>query len=113
MSAPRTARPGRKATVLACSYVGLITAVSLARGIAGAHGDATQAVLFFLAFPGSLLVTAFVVLPVGALLDGGASEAANPYGPMVYLAGGAAVNVFLVHTAARVLRRFRAARRAG
>ncbi|MEU0677077.1 hypothetical protein ABZ330_30090 [Streptomyces sp. NPDC006172] len=113
MNAQQAARSGRKATVLACTYVGLIAAVSLARGIVGAHGDGTQAVLFFLSFPGSLLITALVVLPLGALADDGGSETAVPYGPMLYLVGGAALNVLLIYVATKGLRRFRTARRNG
>ncbi|MER7600272.1 hypothetical protein [Streptomyces hydrogenans] len=111
MSAQRTACAGRKATVLACVYVGLIAAATAARGTAGLHSDQTQAVLFFLSFPGSLLVTTFLVLPLGALTGNSGAETVNPYGPMLHLVGGAALNVLIACTAVNAFRHARTARR--
>ncbi|MFF9066103.1 hypothetical protein ACF09E_12180 [Streptomyces sp. NPDC014891] len=112
MSARRTVRAGRKATVLAYLYVGFIAAVSAVRGMAGAHSDQTQAVLFFLSFPGSLLVTAFLLLPLGALAGGsGGAETVSPYGSMLYLVGGAALNVLVACAAVKAFGCLRNARR--
>ncbi|GHJ96850.1 hypothetical protein SNE510_63690 [Streptomyces sp. NE5-10] len=104
MSTQRTACAGRKAAVLACVYVGLIAAATAARGTAGLHSDHTQAVLFFLSFPGSLLVTAFLVLPLGALTGSSGAETVSPYGPMLHLVGGAALNVLIACTAVNAFR---------
>ncbi|QES51943.1 hypothetical protein DEJ50_33020 [Streptomyces venezuelae] len=92
---------------LALGYLALMAAAGLARGIAGASGDGYLAVLYFLSFPGSLLVTVFAILPLNALLGTSAPETANSFGPMVYLVGGAAVNVLLVWGAAKAVRRLR------
>ncbi|MEK9523492.1 hypothetical protein MIU24_29515 [Streptomyces venezuelae] len=104
MSTQRTVYADRKATVLACVYVGLIATVTAARGTAGLHSDPTQAVLFFLSFPGSLLVTTFLVLPLGALSGSSGAETVHPYGSMLYLVGGAALNVLIAGAAVKVLR---------
>ncbi|MFF6837121.1 MULTISPECIES: hypothetical protein [unclassified Streptomyces] len=112
MSTQHTVRAGRKATVLACAYVGCIAAVTAARGMAGVHSDSTQAVLFFLSFPGSLFITTFLVLPLGALTGSGSAETVNPYGSMLYLVGGAALNVLIAWAAVKTFRCLRTARRA-
>ncbi|MFB6829285.1 hypothetical protein [Streptomyces hydrogenans] len=44
MSTQRTVCAGRKATVLACVYVGLIAAATAARGAAGLHSDGIRLV---------------------------------------------------------------------
>ncbi|MFG3492789.1 hypothetical protein ACIQ9R_05515 [Streptomyces sp. NPDC094447] len=97
--------------MIAYLYVGFIAAVAAVRGMAGAHSDQTQAVLFFLSFPGSLLVTAFLILPLGALTDGSGAETVNPYGSMLYLVGGAALNVLIVFATVKAFRYLRIARR--
>ncbi|MEV8532669.1 hypothetical protein [Streptomyces sp. NPDC051211] len=99
--AAHTARP------LALGYLALMAAAGLVRGIAGASGDGYLAALYFLSFPGSLLVLVFGIMPLNALLGSSTSEAANSFGPMVYLVGGAAVNVLLVWGAATLVRRLR------
>ncbi|MFG2298563.1 hypothetical protein [Streptomyces sp. NPDC048603] len=103
----RIFRPAPAARELALGYLALMAAAGLARGLAGASGDGYLAALYFLSFPGSLLVTVFGVVPLHALLGSPAPEAANPFGPMVYLVGGAAVNVLLVWGAAKTVRRLR------
>ncbi|MFJ8133328.1 hypothetical protein [Streptomyces hydrogenans] len=109
MSTQRTACAGRKATALACVYVGLIAAATAARATAGLHSDQTQAVLFFLSFPGSLLVTTFLILPLGALTGSSGAETVNPYGPMLHLVGGAALNVLIACAAVNAFRHARTA----
>jgi hypothetical protein len=98
------------------SYIGLITAAGLARGISGAEGDGYLALLYFLSFPGSLLVSALVIIPLNGALGGSGTvpEDANPFGPMIYMTGGAVVNVLLVWCAFILVRRLSGAgRRAG
>ncbi|MCY0928997.1 hypothetical protein OTB20_22865 [Streptomyces sp. H27-H1] len=84
-----------------------MAAAGLVRGFAGATGDGYLAVLYFLTFPGSLLVTVFGILPLNALLGSATTGTANPFGPLVYLVGGAVVNVLLLWAAARVFSRLR------
>ncbi|WP_344497527.1 hypothetical protein [Streptomyces enissocaesilis] len=108
-------RPATAARAPALLYVGLVAAAGPAHGIAGAPRD-HLAELYFAAFPGSVPVTAFVLLPLGALFGAGdpaAGGAANPFGPMVHLAGGALVNVLLVCAVVTVVRKAVSARRAG
>ncbi|MFF8511886.1 hypothetical protein ACF064_27795 [Streptomyces sp. NPDC015492] len=95
----------------ALPYVGFIAAVAAVRGMAGGHSDETQAVLYFLSFPGSLLVTALLILPLGALSDTSGAGTANPYGSMLYLVGGAALNVLIVFAAVKAFSYLRIARR--
>ncbi|MER5934253.1 hypothetical protein [Streptomyces sp. NPDC002054] len=105
-----TARPAHTAHTprnLALGYLALMAAAGLARGIAGVSADGYLAALYFLSFPGSLLVTVFAILPLNALLGTSAPETAKPFGPMVYLVGGAAVNVLLLWGAAKAVRRLR------
>lgn len=101
------ARPTHTARSLALCYIGLMAAAGLVRGIAGASGDGYLAVFYFLAFPGSLLVTVFGILPLNALLGAETTETANPFGPLIYLVGGAVVNVLLVWAAGQIFRRLR------
>ncbi|MDX2761951.1 hypothetical protein [Streptomyces europaeiscabiei] len=99
-TAPAKARkhPRKWAPMVATSYIGLITLAGLVRGITGAEGDGYLALLYFLSFPGSLLVSALVVIPLNWALGGSGTvpQDANPFGPMIYLTGGAVVNVLLV-----------------
>ncbi|MGW0559812.1 hypothetical protein ACWDZ4_04090 [Streptomyces sp. NPDC003016] len=108
-------RPATAAWAPALLYVGLVTAAGLAHGIAGAPRD-HLAGLYFATFPGSVLVTVFALLPLGALFGAGdpaAGGAANPFGPMVYLTGGALVNVLLVRAVVTVVRKAASVCRAG
>ncbi|MFE9254194.1 hypothetical protein [Streptomyces sp. NPDC006879] len=103
----RQDRPVPLARNLALGYLALIAVAGLVRGVAGASADGYLALLYLLTFPGSLLVTVFGVMPIQALLDGVGSVTANSFGPLVYLAGGAAVNVALLWTLAKGARRVR------
>lgn len=108
-TAPAMARkhPRKWAPMVATSYIGLITLAGLVRGITGAEGDGYLALLYFLSFPGSLLVSALVVIPLNWALGGSGTvpHDANPFGPMIYLTGGAVVNVLLVWCVFILIRR--------
>lgn len=99
--------PRKWAPMVAASYIGLITLAGLVRGISGAEGDGYLALLYFLSFPGSLLVSALVIIPLNWALGGSGTvpEDANPFGPMIYLTGGAVVNVLLIWGALLLIRR--------
>ncbi|MFD4242779.1 hypothetical protein ACFWP3_14430 [Streptomyces sp. NPDC058525] len=108
-------RPGRSARALptaAALYVALVAAGVVAAALAGAPPEATVP-LYFATLPGSLLVTVFVLFPVAALFGPGDPEAANPFGLLVPLAGGAVVNVLLVWAVLALVRKAVGARRAG
>ncbi|WP_432087188.1 hypothetical protein [Streptomyces sp. bgisy095] len=103
MSPTRTVRAARTAAVC---YVVLISAAALGRVLLGDSGDALRIPLYFLTFPGSLLVSVLVLLPLHLLVDD-TSATAHPVPQVIYFAVGAGVNVFLVYAAARVVRRLR------
>ncbi|MFF6886208.1 hypothetical protein ACFY9F_23840 [Streptomyces sp. NPDC012421] len=107
----RHASTGPTPRTLALGYLALMATSGLVRGLAGTSGDGYLAALYFLSFPGSLLVTIFGAGPLNALLAGSGPSEGSPFGPMVYLVGGAAVNVLLIRGAAKTARHLRRTRR--
>lgn len=108
-------RPRRVVSAAAVLYVCLITAAGLAHGMAGGGSYDNLTALYFLTFPGSLLVMVFVLFPLAALFGAGQQVAegdANPFGSMVYLTGGALMNVLLLWAVVALVRSALSARRA-
>lgn len=111
-------RPGLSRRLLpaaAVLYVALVSAGAVANALVGGPPDNTVP-LYFATLPGSLLVTVFVVFPLGTLFGPGTpadAEAANPFGLLVPLTGGAVVNVLLAWAAFALIRKVAASRRTG
>ncbi|MFD9036028.1 hypothetical protein ACFVZW_33555 [Streptomyces sp. NPDC059567] len=102
-------RPRTRALCAAVLYLGTVAA-------AGLLGDGSV-VPYALAFPGSAVLVV-LLFAASAALDSGEppADSASALGPLVYVVGGALVNVLLVWTAVSFARVFvrdcRAARRA-
>ncbi|GGQ03984.1 hypothetical protein [Streptomyces roseolilacinus] len=114
MAQTDSARRRGKAPLVAAGYVGVVAALALAHGAAGAP-EGWSALLSLVTFPGSVLVAlaAFYLLP--ALVGGGVDLSDETVGPLDFLpqyAGGALVNVLLAWGVCAFVRHFvREARR--
>lgn len=84
----------RTARTLAAAYVGLMAVIGLVSGISTGAESASWAQ--YATLPGSVLLFAFLILPLVAIVGTSEEAIMGPFGSLIWFSAAAIVNVLLV-----------------